>query len=124
MLEYLEIEEFSFVSNDKIKIWVKDGKVHYSLDFMKDCKDVKDEISACTPESLEKMLAALQITTWKKNYEPDMMYLDGTSWTVKYKECGEKVVKYSGENAWPRNWKAFLSIIKTVTGDLGGLGEA
>jgi len=121
MLEYLEIEEFSFVSNDKIKIWVKDGKVHYSLYFLRNCKEVNDEISNCAPESLEKMLVALQITAWKKTYEPNMMYMDGTSWTVKYKECGGKEVKYSGENAWPRNWKAFLSIIKVITGDLGGL---
>ena len=121
MLEYLELEEFSFMSNDKVKIWVKDEKVHYSLDFMEDCKVIKDKISDCSPEWLGKRLDSLQMKTWEKRYEPSEMFMDGISWTVKYKECGEKVDKHSGENAWPKNWKMLLSIIKAITGDLGGL---
>ena len=121
MLEYLVIEEFSFVSHDKVKIWIKDGEVHYSVDFMENCKEIKDAVANVLPERLEEMVAALQIKTWKKNYEPDELYMDGISWTIKYKERGEKVIKCSGENAWPKNWRHFLMTIKTVTGDLGGL---
>ncbi len=122
MLDYLEIEEFSFISNDTVKIWIEDGKVHYSVDFMTKGKYVKDEIADCTPDKLEIMIAAINLNTWKKHYEPEgMMYLDGTSWTVKYKEDGEKVIKYTGENAWPQNWKNLLKVIKVITGDLGDL---
>ena len=122
MLDYLEIEEFSFISNDTVKIWIEDGKVHYSVDFMTKGKYLKDEIADCTPDKLEIMIAAIHIDTWKKHYEPvGVMYMDGTSWTVKYKVDGEKVTKYTGENAWPQNLKNLLKVIKVITGDLGEL---
>ena len=121
MLEYIEVEQFASFSSDKVKIRIEDDKVYYSLDFMKSGKFVKDEIAECTPERFEEMLASIQIKNWKKHYEPDMIFLDGTDWTVKYKEKDGKLIKFSGENEWPRNWKHFLMAIKVVTGDLGEL---
>ena len=123
MIEYLEIEQITFVSMDKIKIWVAGDKVHYALDFMRDCTDIKDAVADCTPEHLTDMLERLQIKTWKKHYEPapDMAFLDGTSWTVKYKERDAKARRFSGENAWPANWDTFLAAIKSVTAKLGDI---
>lgn len=120
MFEYIEIEADIFMISDKVKVWVKDGKVHYMVDALVSKQYIDSGISDVSADNLFNKLEALNISSWDKHYEPkDCCVLDGESWTVKYKREGEKVIKKTGENAWPREWKKLLRLIKSITGEIG-----
>lgn len=121
MFEYIEVETNIFMMFDKVKVWVEDGKVHYMVDALLSKQVVmEDEISDVDADELFNKLEALHISSWDRHYEPKgCLVLDGESWTVKYKCDGEKVIKKTGENAWPREWKDLLNLLKSITGEIG-----
>ena len=84
--------------------------------------EIEDAVSAISPEEFAKSLERIDIISWDKKYEPiGYAVLDGESWDVKYKEVDGKVVKRSGENAFPKNWRKFLMLLKSVTHELAGI---
>ena len=121
MFEYIEVENNIFMVFDKVKVWVEDGKIHYMVDaLMSKQVVIEDEICDIAAEDLFNKLESLHISSWDKHYEPkDCCILDGESWTVKYKREGEKIIKKTGENAWPREWKNLLKLMKSITGEIG-----
>lgn len=124
MLERLKISEYSFISDDKIKIWIQDDLVHYSVSIMEKGRSVKDKIADCSPEELSTMLEDAQIKNWKKQYMPEDLWMDGVEWSLEYKEAGEKAVRIKGSNAWPPEWEKLLEAVKKVAGNLGGMEES
>ena len=119
MFEYIKLNQMASFYSDEIKIWVVDNKVHYSVLSMKSGTNIEDAVSDYDIEKLNTAIEALCISSWQKHYEPDSVYMDGVSWDVKYKEEGQKAIKVSGENAWPKNWKNLLQLVKSVTGTIG-----
>jgi len=121
MFESLTIETNIFWSSDRVKIWVKDGKLHYKVDvMMTKQEEIPDTVSDMPVEEFEAVIKSLGIDKWKKNYEPSGFILDGETWSVKY-VCDGKKYKSSGENAWPTEWKKLLKFVKSVTGEIGGM---
>lgn len=121
MFEYIEIEACVFVKTDEIKIWVQDGKVHYKVDaLMSKQIGIEDEIADIPVEQMFAKLESFHIQNWDERYTPNgYVVLDGEEWTVKYKREGEKVIKKTGENAWPKEWKGLLKLVKSITGEIG-----
>lgn len=108
---------FEFV---EVKIWIQDGELHYSKTAMTRLdENVKDAVSPISVEEFSRKIESLRIPNWKKNYEPvGYAVLDGESWGVKYEDSDHKVSKASGINAYPANWKKFLSVLSEVAGNV------
>ena len=105
-----------------IEIWVKDGKLYYNktpfiIDFESD-NFAENAESAVTIEEFEKKLAKLNIEEWEKVSLPpkDIVYCDGSDWTVKVKYEGQKELKREGENAYPANWDKFIKLLRLTVG--------
>ncbi len=105
-----------------IEIWVKDGKLYYNksnllISFDKD-NYAENAESIMSVEEFEKKLAALKIEDWDDVSMPpeDMVYCDGSDWTVKVKYEGKKAIKKKGENAYPANWDKFIKLLKLTVG--------
>ena len=105
----------------EVKIWVQDDKIHYSKSSLKiGDENVKDAISPVSVETFSKKIESIRIPSWGKNYEPvGYIVLDGESWDVKYEDSDNCISKSSGSDAYPANWKRFLSILSEVAGNVG-----
>lgn len=119
MFERINLEITTFLGFSKVKIWMDDGKLHYSKEQIGNgAVEIKDEISTMSVDDFSQKLEAIDIPGWKKDYQPEgMIVLDGTSWTVKYETVYDKPIKRSGDNAYPRNWKSFIRLLQSVVGD-------
>lgn len=120
MFKSLSYETFSFFGTTSMKLWAIENELHYSKNVMtRPDETVEDAVSSLTVEAFEKKLEGLRITEWKKSYKlKDLMVLDGESWTVICEDAEHKKMKYSGENAYPANWRKFLNLLEDVVGDV------
>lgn len=103
----------------EIEIWVKDGKLLYNKSNMPNIEYMElNAESLLLPEEFEKKLAALKIEEWDKHSEPpkDIVYMDGSNWSIKVKYVGKKEIKKTGENAYPTNWNNFIKLMKLTVG--------
>lgn len=55
------------------------------------------------------------LLSWKKDYQPNEMILDGTSWTVEIQTVNKVIEKY-GSNAYPKEWEVFCELMERVSG--------
>ena len=119
MFKSIKLEISTFIESTEVKIWEKDGKLHFSKDQIgHGMEHIEDEVSSISVEDFSKKLEALDISGWKKSYQPvGVVVMDGSSWTIKYETDSEKPVKRSGENAYPRNWKSFIKLVQSIVGD-------
>ena len=119
MFNSISYDRMAYLGFSNVKIWVQDNELHYSKNVMLDpdkCTD--DTVSDMTPDEFSKKLAILNITEWKKHYEPeDDIILDGVSWTVTYDDTDLKKKEYKGDNEYPANWKKFIKLLKEAVGD-------
>lgn len=105
-----------------IEIWVKDGKIYYNkkpfIISLEGDNYAENAESTVTIEEFEKKLAALKIEEWEKISLPpkDIVYCDGSDWTVKVKYEGQKEIKREGENAYPANWNKFIKLLQLTVG--------
>ncbi len=84
---------------------------------------VKDSILASDEWSwVARQLEQADVTRWKTFYQParGVVILDGTSWYLKFMDGSNVVGKVTGWNAWPRNFKAFKSILDAFDITQGG----
>lgn len=103
----------------EIEIWVKDGKLLYNKSNMPNIEYMElNAESSLLPEEFEKKLAVLKIEEWNKHSESpkDIVYMDGSNWTVMVKYEGKKEIKKTGENAYPTNWNKFIKLMKLTVG--------
>ena len=73
---------------------------------------------SCSVEVTDAWLAefdALDIFSWKKNYNADTP--DNTQWELLYKH-GKKSLRRYGSNAYPENWERFLDWIDALIPEL------
>lgn len=120
MFESVKYEISANYTFVEVKIWVRDGELHYSKTAMgrpDECR--KDAISSISVEDFSRKIESIRIPEWKKNYEPvGFFVMDGESWDVKYKDSDYKESKASGINAYPTNWKKFLKVLSEVAGNV------
>ena len=103
----------------EIEIWVKDGKLLYNKSNMPNMENMElNAESSLSVDEFEKKLAIIKIEEWDKRSEPpkDIVYLDGSNWTVKVKYEGRKEIKKTGENAYPANWNKFIKLMILTVG--------
>ena len=55
----------------------------------------------------------IHFESWKSDYD-DPSILDGTQWSLRYKNHGENERKSWGSNAYPDNWADFLKIVNDI----------
>ena len=110
------------LENIDIEIWVKDGKLYYNKsNFIIDLEGenfAENAESSISVEESEKKLVNLKIEEWDDVSMPpeDVVYLDGSDWTVKVKFEGKKAITKKGENAYPSNWNKFIKLLKLTVG--------
>ena len=52
------------------------------------------------------------VTRWKKSYNPDgVAIIDGVAWYLEFLDGSNVVGGTHGDNAWPKNFNAFRSIV-------------
>lgn len=123
MLEYIKVSTYADVRGVDVKVWVEDDKLHYSVSSLE--TSIKDNVSDMKCEDLENKLKKVNIPGWARNYEPKGYFvLDGISWTVKYKATDTKIIRSSGDNAWPREWALLLKVLRAVTGGIDYFDES
>ncbi|MCA0989293.1 hypothetical protein [Guptibacillus algicola] len=60
-------------------------------------------------------IKSINLLRWKRDYQPEEMVLDGTSWSVEI-EKGDKVISKHGCNAYPKTWEQFCELMEEVSG--------
>ncbi|MBR6381439.1 MAG: hypothetical protein IKS07_07195 [Lachnospiraceae bacterium] len=124
-LESVRLHIMSYLGGTDVRIWAEDG----ALWGEKEEFGVRNEFMEKTalsvsPEEFGQKLEAIDIPGWKKSYEQEgFLVMDGTSWEVTYCREEEKDVKRSGENEYPKNWKAFIRLLKKTAGDFYSYGN-
>ena len=60
-------------------------------------------------------LEQAEVSRWKTSYQPGegVEILDGVSWHLEFVDGTNVVGKTTGDNAWPKNFKDFQSILDT-----------
>lgn len=58
------------------------------------------------------------VSRWKTSYQPGggVEIFDGTFWTLEFLNGSNVVGKAQGDNAWPKNFRAFLAIADAFGG--------
>ena len=58
------------------------------------------------------------VSRWKTSYQPGggVKIFDGTIWTLEFLNGSNVVGKVQGDNAWPKNFKAFQAIVDAFDG--------
>ena len=136
MSEFVRLEyDFHYalsIIGHEIKIWVEDGKLHYSksvhseemfrspekiesIEKMFDEMFIKDKISEMSVDEFSEKIANVNIPKWDERYVNPCV-LDGWQWYVKYETDEDGIVKKSGSNAKPRNWSSFRKVLAEVVG--------
>jgi hypothetical protein len=125
MFESICIEFFAYVSGGaKAKVWVFENELHFSREVgFKPEKYVRDAVSAMPAEEFVKRIEALDILSWKKEYTPDEIWMDGESWGIKYDDSEHRTYKVRGENAYPACWKQFMELMTEAVGEFWDYSE-
>lgn len=120
MLELMKLRIDGFlVGASSINIWTQNGRLRYSYDrspldtepgiIVKVSKNISDEF-------LSK-LESIHVYRWKEHYEKKPSKKDDrfshmkTHWGLIYKEIGGETLSFSGNDAYPKNWEAFMDLI-------------
>lgn len=69
--------------------------------------------TTCVPSI--NALQSTNLLRWKRNYQPEEMVLDGTSWSVEIR-TEDKVIRKHGSNAYPETWEEFCGVMEQVSG--------
>lgn len=131
MFKSIKIEMYTArlgLGSSEVKIWAEDGKLHYcknifdgeikGSDFNNPSNNGEDLISTVSLEEFSSKIEKLDIKGWDKEYM-DYCVLDGVSWDLKYETDNGKPIKVGGSNAYPREWKKLIRLIRSVVGDTG-----
>lgn len=117
MLEYIKVTTYEGFFGIDVKVWVEDDAVHYSVKDIENGIEIKDKVSSIKCEELDAKLNKVNLKAWAKHYEPlDVIVLDGSTWSIKYKATDSKIIRTSGENAWPNEWYLLLKVLQSATG--------
>ena len=104
----------------EVEIWEKDGKLLYNKSNMPYFENLEMRAdSSISVAEFEKKIADIKIEEWNNHCQPpeDIVYEDGSNWTVTVKYKGKKEIKKTGENAYPTNWNEFIKLMKLVVGE-------
>ena len=136
MAEFIRLEyDFHYsmsMIGHKIKIWVEDGKLHYSksvhseemlrspekfesIEEMFGEMFIDDRISDMPAQEFAEKNAKVNIPGWDEEYE-DPCVMDGWQWYVEYETAEDGVIERQGSNAKPRNWTRFRKVLAEVVG--------
>lgn len=116
MLEYLNLKIGGFFCGTKeTQISVTDGIVHVDVKNLFDPAAQKSySLSKAASVEWLNALEALHINLWRSNFTPPGPILDGEQWKMDYKVLGKRCRHFHGDNAYPENWSAFLSVIDSL----------
>lgn len=123
MLEYLKLELCTNLSCDSDSWEIKENDGLYDINIRRRIRaripsDEPEKPDQCSGADLTEWLEELEdihLDEWEKHYTPfDVIYLDGKSWSLKYRYQGEKEVRITGENAYPGNWEKFIGVMKEL----------
>lgn len=64
---------------------------------------------------LKAAIDEINVWEWEKNYQPDGVIMDGTSWSLNIQWDGRSV-KSGGNNAYPERFKDFLGAVRVQLG--------
>ena len=119
MFESISLDITAYLGFVNVKVWVKDGTLHYSRNVMTSPdENCNDAVSNMSVEEFSKRLNNIGVADWKKHYEPiGVVFMDGVSWEVMYEDSDYKRHKYTGDNEYPVSWKKFLKLLKKAVGD-------
>ncbi len=83
---------------------------------------VKDHITTADVwRWIAGQLEKAEVSRWKTSYQPDgVEVLDGVVWTLEFLDGTNVVGKTTGDNAWPKKFKAFQVILDTLDVIQGG----
>ncbi len=106
----------------EVEIWTgDDNKLHYKkagVDYGWFFVPSPEGISELSVDSFSRSLDLLNVSTWKKHYEPvGYMVLDGRHWALTYETTDGPAITKTGENAYPKNWEEFLAALEMVVGE-------
>lgn len=120
MLEILDFRIGGFFSGVKqVKIWYEDGKLFrsYSGDLYDSENTYSGEVADADTKLFEAKLEELKISKWKEEYV-DPSVLDGTHWSLVYKEAGKRCRQISGSNGYPECWKGFIETLGMIVPEI------
>lgn len=66
-------------------------------------------------EQFKKEIIRLSIWNWERDYQPESLVLDGTSWSVHLKTKG-MVYESEGLQAFPKDWSKFCKAVSQLIG--------
>lgn len=113
MLNALNFHIGGFFSGYKdIKIWIEDKKMYasYTGDFTDLDNEYTKEISPDEINILDEKLQKSKVGKWKKEYK-NYGVMDGTQWSLEYKEVNKRTRHISGSNAYPEMWNLFIEAL-------------
>ena len=126
MFERISLETCAYIGYVKVKVWSRNGKIHYSKDLMSEEGKVKATISSFSVEEFTRRIEDLHIEDWDKVYEQDseIKYYDaGYFWTLKYKDSEKGSFTKTGDVEPLKNWKELINLLEEVVGNLWYLTE-
>ena len=68
-------------------------------------------------KAFRRKLDKMDVWSWRKHYESELMILDGTQWDLELR-YPDRVIRSSGSNAYPDNFNAFLRAVRALIGGL------
>lgn len=66
-------------------------------------------------EQFKKEIFRLKLWNWEKDYQPEALILDGTTWSVELKTKGS-VYQSRGLQTFPKEWAKFIKALSRLTG--------
>ncbi len=116
-LTKLTLEEHSFLTN--VSTWsftVEGDKIKQSVETLETPKPAPQADFALTKDEFINGLLDLHLEQWKKHYTPiGYAVSDGMSWKLTLTCDGsERVIVFSGENAFPRNYSKLKQLLGIV----------
>ena len=126
MLELLKLRIDGFgVGESSINIWTQNGRLRYSYD--RSPLDTDPSIIVKVPKSIaDDFLSKLQdihVYRWKDHYEKETAETGKhfshmkAHWGLIYKEVGGETLSFSGNDAYPKNWKTFMDLINNLVNE-------
>ena len=120
MFERLSLEASAYIGYVKVKVWIKNGQVHYAKNVMTEDEEIIDAVRKIPVEDLIKRIEKLGIEGWKDECQNQVCeYYDaGYYWTVKYKDSEKGTITLKGRAVYPSKWDEFLKLLSDIAGNL------
>lgn len=126
MLELLKLRMDGFgLGESSINIWTQNGRLRYSYD--RSPLDTDPSIIVKVPKRIaDDFLSKLQdihVYRWKDHYEKEPAETGKrfshmkAHWGLIYKEAGGETLSFSGDDAYPKNWKTFMDLINNLVNE-------